>query len=93
MFSDDEIVTYVSTVPTEANDEEDDQPIKPAISRKEAIQSLTTEIKWYEGQDEAELPKIISLRQIHNLVLEKYGRQNKNRRNLQIFLNHFCRCV
>ena len=30
----------------EANDEEDDQPIKPAISHKEATQSLTTAVKW-----------------------------------------------
>ena len=73
MFSDDEIVTYISTEPTEANYEEDDLPIKPAISHKEAIQPLTTAIKWYEGQDEVELLKIISLYQIHNLALKEYG--------------------
>ena len=69
MFSGDEIVTYASTESTEANGEEDDQPIKPTISHEEAIQSLTTAIKWYECQDEAEVSKIISLSQIHNLAL------------------------
>ena len=54
MFSDDEIVTYQLTELTEVNNEEYDQPIKPAISHKEASQSLTTAIKWYEGQDEVE---------------------------------------
>ena len=51
MFNDDEIVTYRSIEPTEANDEADDQPVKPAVSHKEAIQSQTTAIEWYKGQD------------------------------------------
>ena len=50
MFSDDEIVTYISTEPTEANDEEDDQPIKPAISCKEPIQLLTMAIYGMEAK-------------------------------------------
>ena len=77
MFSDDEIVTYASTESTEANGEEDDQPMKLTISHEQAIQSLSTAIKFYGCQDEGELPKIITLRQIHNMTFEKYGRHNR----------------
>ena len=55
--------------------------------RDKAIQSLTTAIKWYEAQDEEELPKIISLLQIHSLALEMYGQQKKQKK-IRFFQNH-----
>ena len=63
-----------------------DHPIKPAISHKEAIQSLTTAKKWYKGQNKAELSKIILLHQIHNLALEKYSQlKKKKQENYRFF--------
>ena len=42
-----------------------------------------------QGQDESELPKIVSPHQIHNLALEKYGRQKKTKENYAIIKRFF----
>ena len=94
----DEIVTHVATESTEVNDEEDDQPIQPAISHKDAIQSLAKQSMMKQmiikGQNKTDdetlqakmkLPKIISLRQIHNFALGKYGRQKRQKKSTDFF--------